>query len=763
MNTTKRHLLLLLFVWNISGIFTLSNILSHFGETAGDEILVQVRASERNKRSASGKFHPDRYDLTLAPSGSEVHLALQRNDRLNTHVPTLSLRDQLMKNENDEETEEHVFYQEIENGGSFLVHFNKDRTETMYGIFQSNGSEFVLHSNDTDKTTSHKNGFRKFQIKKAESIGVNDETLYLDTKLKSSIENQKSSGSRRRKRASGTYDIELLIVVDYAIYQRWYGKSLGSTVSQRDQNAVASIRQYYAFVINGMDAMYKNLQTSSFTINILFSGIIIAKTASDAPWTETIKITGVTPNQVDASQMLNLFSSWVKSQSSIPGHDHAMLFTGYEMIKDGSASIAGLAFTGALCQANSQSIVEDKFNFGILTVAAHELGHSLSALHDGTSNLCRASDSFIMTAVSQPQSNSLTASNPWKFSTCSTAYFNTYIDFLTTNNIQCMTTLDPNYNSNALYPERNNLPGQIYNADQQCEHMVGTGSVMCRQQYSGDFSSICSVLWCSTLNNPSQCQSYTAGDGTLCGNKKWCRTGVCTSSSSAPSGSDTCLYGDQVGVIFGNGWTCQDMIVQGPNNCAQTQIQSSCCASCNPTTTAPTTTRATTTRATTTRATTTTATTTRATTTRGTTRALPTQTTRTTASPATGQPGVTVITEEEEKDYLFVIIALFAGATILIVIIIITMTCCCCRKSDTTSKPKQTQKPVQKPVQKRQTSSLRQAQPPRGYLNQAMVYDNVAQPKKGYLNQSMVYDNVVRQSVPKVQRAQRQYSYLQHV
>lgn len=48
------------------------------------------------------------------------------------------------------------------------------------------------------------------------------------------------------------------------------------------------------------------------------------------------------------------------------------------------------------------------------------------------------------------------------------------------NNIQCMTTLNQGYDANALYPERNNLPGQIYNADQQCEHMVGTGSVMCR-------------------------------------------------------------------------------------------------------------------------------------------------------------------------------------------------------------------------------------------------------------------------------------------
>lgn len=38
-------------------------------------------------------------------------------------------------------------------------------------------------------------------------------------------------------------------------------------------------------------------------------------------------------------------------------------------------SILGLAFTGAICSVQSQSIVQDAFNFIIITVAAHELGH----------------------------------------------------------------------------------------------------------------------------------------------------------------------------------------------------------------------------------------------------------------------------------------------------------------------------------------------------------------------------------------------------
>ena len=57
---------------------------------------------------------------------------------------------------------------------------------------------------------------------------------------------------------------------------------------------------------------------------------------------------------------------------------------------------------------------------------------SLSAGHDGTGNTCLGSDSYIMTSVSKPQSNALTAANPWKFSSCSTSSFNSYIDSLTT-------------------------------------------------------------------------------------------------------------------------------------------------------------------------------------------------------------------------------------------------------------------------------------------------------------------------------------------
>ena len=44
-----------------------------------------------------------------------------------------------------------------------------------YGVFQSNGSEFILQSNETKENASQRNGFRKFTINKARTININND------------------------------------------------------------------------------------------------------------------------------------------------------------------------------------------------------------------------------------------------------------------------------------------------------------------------------------------------------------------------------------------------------------------------------------------------------------------------------------------------------------------------------------------------------------------------------------------------------------
>lgn len=53
----------------------------------------------------------------------------------------------------------------------------------------------------------------------------------------------------------------------------------------------------------------------------------------------------------------------------------------YDFTSSGSSSNAGLAWVGAVCTTQSVSIVEDHFNFVIMTVAAHELGHRFIKTH----------------------------------------------------------------------------------------------------------------------------------------------------------------------------------------------------------------------------------------------------------------------------------------------------------------------------------------------------------------------------------------------
>ncbi|OPL33598.1 hypothetical protein AM593_07789, partial [Mytilus galloprovincialis] len=213
-----------------------------------------------------------------------------------------------------------------------------------------------------------------------------------------------------------------------------------------------------------------------------------------------------------------------------------IIFYRYDFLYEGSTSKAGLSFVGTICGANSQSIAQERFDFIVITVAAHELGHSLSANHDGDGNSCNGTD----------------GSN-------------------------CMKTLGANFDPTALAPYNQSLAGQFYDADAQCVHIFGTSSYMCRGQYKGNYESICSVLWCFNQEETS-CRSAIAGSGTLCGNHKWCLSGVCTSDINAPAGNVNCLYGDEKGPISSNGWTCGDMYANAPKDCENKSQQ--CCGTC---------------------------------------------------------------------------------------------------------------------------------------------------------------------------------------
>ncbi|XP_052079842.1 uncharacterized protein LOC127718000 [Mytilus californianus] len=544
-----------------------------------DVIDIEISNEHRPRRSTDNLNHIETYDLDFEVERSNVKLHLVRNDKIDTNVPIYTMKHGSTKKYNGREKEDSIFYQDVKNDASFVVQTDLQGKQSMFGTFSFAGEEYIMQTSP-QRNNTFDGRYKNVQLIKERKRNVQFDDVF---KIGDSFKHQ--TKYHRRKRATGSHQIELLIICDYAIYSYWYAKSDKSTIQEKETDALTTVRQYYAFVLNGMDAMYKNIQTSSYTISVLFTGIIISQTPGDAPWTENIKDTSFTPNRVDSTVALGNFQAWVKLQTGLPDHDHAMLFTRYDLTASGLTGNAGLAFTSAVCSENSQSIVEEAFDFVVITTAAHELGHCLSASHDGSGNLCSPSDAYIMAASSMPQQGA-TAAHPWIFSSCSTEYFTSYIDQLDSANNNCMKTLSTSFDPTAQSPYDQFLAGQVYNADSQCVQLHGDGSYLCREQYNGDFSTICNILWCYKPDI-SQCQSSIAGEGTHCGNQKWCVSGVCTQDVKAPIGNENCLYGDRKGIIFSNlGWTCADAYANNPSLCSSQPIVSLfCCGSCFPETT----------------------------------------------------------------------------------------------------------------------------------------------------------------------------------
>ncbi|XP_078325335.1 A disintegrin and metalloproteinase with thrombospondin motifs 6-like isoform X2 [Crassostrea virginica] len=412
------------------------------------------------------------------------------------------------------------FYQDWKSGASFMVQRNQS-SPCMFGIFLHKTEEYVMEPNrclyggSTDI---------RYKISKLKRKPVSNADSIKSDADHSWTFSSKKGISHRQKRESTDYRIEMLFVIDFSIYNYWHEQSEASTTSEKDRDAKESIRQFYSFVANGIDVRYKSIQTW-YKISILCSGIYIADNPSKAQFIESLKRTKSTGAEVDSSEALEAFKNWIHKTSGLPQHDHAMLFTRYDFTRDGSTSAAGYAYVEAICTDQSMSVVEDHFDFKLLTVAAHELGHG--------------------------------------------------------KNTNCMKVLGSG-NDRGIFQKYTSLPGEIYDADSQCRHISGQESSFCKYPYNQNFSTICNTLWCRATDGSGQCVSSVGGDGLQCGNKKWCISGECKYDECAPPGDENCLYGDSQGVVFtysSKAITCSfEDINNDPSVCYH--VESKCCQQC---------------------------------------------------------------------------------------------------------------------------------------------------------------------------------------
>ncbi|XP_033752062.1 uncharacterized protein LOC117335902 [Pecten maximus] len=386
---------------------------------------------------------------------------------------------------------------------------------------------------------------------------------------------QRKKWKRRKNLSSTPYQMGLIVIIDFSIYQTWYRRSDKTTPAERDIDAKSKIRQYMAHVINGVDLRFQNLRSNR--IKIVVSRYIIADTQGASPWT-TRRFLAQPRDLVYADDVLNELIKWrYRMGHELPRHDHTILFTGYDLYRPTLANkgVAGFARVRSMCSHSSVSVVEEHGGFGSVLTATHEIGHSLGAYHDGHNNTCAGEDNFIMTPIggSATPSNAL---NPFHFSECSEDAFNHLIEALPPNN--CLTDETDIYDQEEFDSHVTQKAGQLYGPNEQCRQHLGSESYYAWGGILGEATEVCTHMACKNAMSNTSFNIYYAAQGTSCGNKQWCVDGECLREETAPKRDDSCVHGDAWRDF--SGLTCAQYVNADPSRCYYSYYSRFCCVSC---------------------------------------------------------------------------------------------------------------------------------------------------------------------------------------
>uniref|UniRef100_A0A8C9TJJ0 ADAM metallopeptidase with thrombospondin type 1 motif 20 n=1 Tax=Scleropages formosus TaxID=113540 RepID=A0A8C9TJJ0_SCLFO len=303
---------------------------------------------------------------------------------------------------------------------------------------------------------------------------------------------RRRSRSRRKRFLSYPRYVELMVTAD-AKMARHHGPNL---------------EHYILTIMSVVAAVYRDPSVGNL-INVVIVKLIVIHDELDGP-----------SISFNAATTLHNFCVWQQTQN-VPDdddpshHDTALLITREDICRaKDKCDTLGLAELGTMCDSYRSCSISEENGLSASFTIAHELGHVFNMPHDDSPK-CKEAGMKQQYHVMAPMLNDETS--PWSWSKCSRKYIT---EFLDTGYGECLLD-EPTSRPYHLPPQ---LPGQLYNANRQCELTFGPGSQVC------PYMKQCKRLWCtSTEGEHKGCrtQHMPLADGSDCGHGMHCRHGLC--------------------------------------------------------------------------------------------------------------------------------------------------------------------------------------------------------------------------------------------
>ncbi|XP_055854718.1 A disintegrin and metalloproteinase with thrombospondin motifs like isoform X2 [Episyrphus balteatus] len=317
--------------------------------------------------------------------------------------------------------------------------------------------------------------------------------------------------SRTKREAPYMIYPEILVIVDYDGYRLHGGDNL-------------QVKRYFISFWNGVDLRYRLLKGPRIRISI--AGIIISRGRDATPYLERNR---VGRDAIDSAAALTDMGKYLFRERRLPVYDIAVAITKLDMCRRAAPyseckrGTAGFAYVGGACvvnkrleKVNSVAIIEDTGGFSGIIVAAHEVGHLLGAVHDGSpppsylggpgAERCRWEDGYIMSDLRHTERG-------FRWSPCTVQSFH---HFLNGDTASCLHNAP--HEDSAL---GRSLPGTLLSLDAQCRRDRGTYACFKDER-------VCAQLFCFDAQT-GYCVAYRpAAEGSSCGNGVHCLDGRCT-------------------------------------------------------------------------------------------------------------------------------------------------------------------------------------------------------------------------------------------